>query len=129
MGFGLHHPSVVMSLWGYWDFARVGEPLRPWVVPSAGEVEGAFENGTGFTPSLCNRKLIGARSFNKGLRVAGRPISHNDYDSPRVSSGHGTHISWTAAGSAMRGVSYHGLAKGTAMGVAPAARLAMYKVL
>ncbi|KAL4183602.1 hypothetical protein AMTRI_Chr11g155930 [Amborella trichopoda] len=91
--------------------------------------KGACENGTGFTPSLCNRKLIGARSFSKGLRAAGRPISKYDYDSPRDFYGHGTHTSSTAAGSAARGVSYLGYAKGTAMGVAPAARLAMYKVL
>ncbi|XP_020524410.1 subtilisin-like protease SBT1.7 [Amborella trichopoda] len=86
--------------------------------------KGACENGTGFTPYLCNRKLIGARSFSKGLRAAGLPISQDDYDSPRDSDGHGTHTSSTAVGSAVHGVSYYGYAKGTAT-----ARLAIYKVL
>ncbi|KAL0007201.1 hypothetical protein SO802_008703 [Lithocarpus litseifolius] len=85
--------------------------------------------GEGFSPSNCNRKLIGARSFSKGFRGAGKNISNvEDFNSARDFYGHGTHTASTAAGNHVPGVSYFGYARGTASGMAPRAHLAMYKV-
>ncbi|KAH9695492.1 hypothetical protein WN943_024406 [Citrus x changshan-huyou] len=91
---------------------------------------GACEVGVEFNTSHCNRKLIGARSFSKGIRQNGLNISTtDDYDSPRDFFGHGTHTSSTIGGSRVQDVDHFGYAKGTAIGVAPMARIAMYKVL
>ncbi|XP_015892876.3 subtilisin-like protease SBT3 [Ziziphus jujuba] len=91
---------------------------------------GGCESGMEFNSSNCNRKLIGARSFSKGIKRRGLNISRtNDYDSPRDFMGHGTHTSSTAAGRHVDNVEYFGYAKGTATGIAPMARLAMYKVV
>ncbi|PIA33645.1 hypothetical protein AQUCO_04000007v1 [Aquilegia coerulea] len=95
-----------------------------------GRWKGICENGTAFSPSLCNLKLIGARSFSKGYQAGGGNISTEfDYDSPRDCTGHGTHTSSTAAGSNVVGAGHFGYAMGTAQGIAPGAHLAMYKVL
>ncbi|KAK1300425.1 Subtilisin-like protease [Acorus calamus] len=90
---------------------------------------GECENGTRFDASMCNRKLIGARSFRKALDASGVRVGPHDYDSPRDFFGHGTHTSSTATGAAVARASHFGYAEGTAHGIAPRAHLAMYKVL
>lgn len=69
-----------------------------------------------FSQSLCNNKLIGARSFSTGN---GTPLDDD---------GHGTHTASTAAGNFVRGANVFGNANGTAAGIAPLAHLAIYKV-
>lgn len=90
--------------------------------------KGKCEEGEQFNSSLCNKKLIGARSFNKAV-VAHNPHAKITLNSPRDLLGHGTHTASTAAGNYVEDVSFFGYAKGTAKGVAPLARLAMYKVV
>ncbi|CAN0922445.1 Subtilisin-like protease SBT3 [Linum grandiflorum] len=90
--------------------------------------KGKCEEHQTFSASSCNKKLIGAQSFSRGIIAAGKTISP-DYNSTRDLSGHGTHTASTAAGNFVLGVSHFGYAKGTARGVAPRAHIAMYKVL
>ncbi|KAK7363312.1 hypothetical protein VNO77_05448 [Canavalia gladiata] len=92
---------------------------------------GHCESAPDFDPSLCNNKLIAARSFSKGYLMAnGGGYSRKDKEtaSPRDRDGHGTHTASTAAGSTVDNATLLGYATGTARGMAPQARVASYKV-
>ncbi|KAG9444010.1 hypothetical protein H6P81_015350 [Aristolochia fimbriata] len=91
---------------------------------------GECEAGESFNKSMCNLKLIGARSFSKGFKAEFKTkiSKQRDYDSPRDYCGHGTHTASTAAGTFVENANYFGYASGTAEGIAPFARLAIYKV-
>ncbi|KAL8556996.1 hypothetical protein ACS0TY_004463 [Phlomoides rotata] len=70
-----------------------------------------------FNASACNNKLIGARNFVSDLPGP-----------PTDDEGHGTHTSSTAAGTFVQPANVFGMANGTAVGMAPRAHIAMYKV-
>lgn len=71
----------------------------------------------------CNKKLIGARNFLEFAK-----INTNTVLGVEDSVGHGTHTASTAAGRFVEGANVFGNANGTAVGMAPDAHIAMYKV-
>ncbi|KAI3709715.1 hypothetical protein L2E82_39481 [Cichorium intybus] len=58
---------------------------------------GECEEDEYFKATLCNKKLVGARKFYNGFRMAAGEMM-NEKLSPRDFDGHGTHTSSTAAG-------------------------------
>jgi subtilisin family serine protease len=79
-----------------------------------------------FPTNLCNDKIIGAKYFVDGFGRAN--VSKEEFLSPRDGEGHGTHTSSTAAGDfGPRAIMPGGTNVGVVSGVAPAARIAMYK--
>ncbi len=77
-------------------------------------------------PVTCNNKVIGARYFDKGIGT--RPIP-DEFKSPRDYGGHGTHTASTAAGNYGVDMTVMGRDYGKGSGMAPHARLAIYKAL
>ncbi|WP_151524662.1 cell wall-binding repeat-containing protein [Serinicoccus kebangsaanensis] len=71
----------------------------------------------------CNSKVIGARYYAEG-----NDISY-DFDSPRDTNGHGSHVGGTSAGNVDVQMSVFGTDMGSGSGMAPAAHLAFYKAL
>ncbi|XP_065865127.1 CO(2)-response secreted protease-like [Euphorbia lathyris] len=86
-----------------------------------------------FKISNCNRKLIGARYYDDINQITIKNNNNNKTHmtkpsgSPRDYVGHGTHTTSIASGAIVANASYYGLAKGTARGGSPAARIAAYK--
>ncbi|KAG2322068.1 hypothetical protein Bca52824_015281 [Brassica carinata] len=94
--------------------------------------KGQCVSGEGFNASICNRKLIGAKFYAKGIaqkyKGSFNAAERNEAMSPLDKIGHGTHCASTAAGSFVQDANFLGLAQGTARGSAPRARVAAYKV-
>ncbi|KAF9609167.1 hypothetical protein IFM89_013557 [Coptis chinensis] len=92
--------------------------------------KGTCQNNTK-TGAPCNRKLIGARYFNKGYRSYAQQVNvtlNSTVNSARDEDGHGSHTLSTAGGSFVRGANVFGFGEGTAKGGSPKARVAAYKV-
>jgi hypothetical protein len=88
---------------------------------------GKCVSGERFDKNLnCNDKLVGARYYYDAFGK--KFIAKSDYLSPRDGDGHGTHTSSTAAGNANVAASIDGRALGNTSGMAPGAKVAMYKV-
>ncbi|XP_044409531.1 subtilisin-like protease 1 [Triticum aestivum] len=79
-----------------------------------------------FNRSVCNNKLIGARSFYESAKWRWEGI--DDPVLPIDDSAHGTHVSSTAVGAFVPGANAMGSGFGTAAGMAPRAHLAFYQV-
>ncbi|MES2094323.1 MAG: S8 family serine peptidase [Actinomycetota bacterium] len=90
---------------------------------------GTCQTGEQFIAADCSTKIISARYYVAGFG-AGKigNASTGEYVSPRDGDGHGSHTASTAAGNARVPASVGGTSYGTITGVAPAAKIAVYKV-
>lgn len=74
----------------------------------------------------CSNKLIGARYFNSSF-VSRYALQPGEFVSPRDADNHGSHVASTAAGNEGVAASIGGVALGNITGMAPRARIAVYK--
>ncbi|MDH6237929.1 S8 family serine peptidase [Cryobacterium sp. CG_9.6] len=94
-----------------------------------GVFTGSCITGIQFTATDCNTKVVSARYFVDGFgasRIGSTSVG--EYLSPRDGDGHGSHTASTAAGNYNVPVAINGLDYGVISGVAPAAKVAAYKV-
>ncbi|RPI64151.1 MAG: hypothetical protein EHM50_01120, partial [Lysobacterales bacterium] len=86
---------------------------------------GACEAGPGFEPSHCNHKIVGARFYLDGF-LAQHELDPGEFRSPKDVDGHGTHITTIIAGNSVD-ATLLGTRLGRVSGIAPRARIAVYK--
>jgi hypothetical protein len=86
--------------------------------------------GEAFTATNCNQKLIGARYYNAGWGGNAEidRLFPFEFKSPRDWAGHGSHTASTAGGNANVPTTGPGALLGNINGIAPRARIAVYKV-
>jgi len=116
---------------GFWpespSFAPLSEP-RPDAAIIASKWHGTCDTGSDPNPKnnvSCNNKVIGARWFDAGGLSNSVP---DEFLSPRDRNSHGSHTASTAAGDHGANAVINGVTVGSASGMAPAARLAVYKI-
>ncbi len=109
---------------GIWPESPLFAAL-PGLGRAPGRFHGACEDGDGWSADTCNRKVVGARWFVDGFG-ADRVRSTASL-SPRDDDGHGSEMASIAAGNAGTTVEVRDQRLGSYGGVAPQARLAVYK--
>ncbi|MFL6128058.1 MAG: S8 family peptidase [Mycobacteriales bacterium] len=114
---------------GLWPESPSVAPLdRPHAIR---RFSGTCQTGEQWDATDCTNKVVGARYYTAGV-TAGigdiKTVFPYEYLSARDADGHGTHTSTTAAGDYGVPVSIAGQDFGTASGMAPAARIATYKI-
>ncbi|CAK9137267.1 unnamed protein product [Ilex paraguariensis] len=90
---------------------------------------GACEDGPRFPWSSCNGKIVSARFFSAGAQAVATLNASVDFLSPFDAVGHGSHVASTAAGNYGVPVVVDGFCYGRASGMAPRARIAVYKAI
>ncbi|WCJ42266.1 subtilisin-like serine protease 3 [Euphorbia peplus] len=110
-----HHPSFA---------SHHSDPYGP--VP---KYRGKCEVDPDTKRKFCNGKIIGAQHFAEAAKAAGAFNPSIDYASPLDGDGHGSHTAAIAAGNNGIPVRMHGHEFGKASGMAPRARIAVYKAL
>ncbi|CAN1229073.1 Subtilisin-like protease SBT2.6 [Linum grandiflorum] len=110
-----HHPSFS---------THHTDPYRP--LP---KYKGKCEVDPQTRREFCNGKIIGAQHFAAAAKAAGVFNPAIDFASPLDGDGHGSHIAAIAAGNNGIPVRMHGHEFGKASGMAPRARIAVYKAL
>jgi subtilisin family serine protease len=116
---------------GFWpespSFAPLPDP-RPDAAAIAAKWHGTCDPGSDPNPAhriACNNKVIGARWYNAAGLSSSVP---DEFLSPRDRNSHGSHTASTAAGDHGANAVINGVSVGAASGMAPAARLAIYKI-
>lgn len=90
---------------------------------------GTCQTGDGFTSAMCNHKVIGARYYAQDFLASGAVMASLEYLSPRDGDGHGSHTASTSSGNSnVEVVNSSGVTTAIMSGMAPRARLAIYKV-
>lgn len=91
----------------------------------AAKFSGSCDPGDEAPFVTCNKKVIGAQYFDQGIGSRAIP---EEFDSARDYAGHGSHTASTAAGNDGVAAVVNGQNVGTISGMAPQARLSIYKV-
>jgi len=109
---------------------RSGETTR-FAKADGGTFTGVCQTGPAFDADDCSTKIIGARYFVEGFgadNIGDESTGTGEYLSPRDGDGHGSHTASTAAGNHDVETTVLDRSFGTISGVAPAAKIAAYKV-
>ncbi|MDP7041206.1 MAG: S8 family serine peptidase, partial [Gammaproteobacteria bacterium] len=114
------------TILGFFLCRKYRRPLPVVYGASPADWNGICQPGRGFDANDCNNKLIGARFYREGFDLLGDPIDENEFNSPADADGHGTHVASIAAGNLVNS-SVFGRKTGRISGIAPRARVAVYK--
>jgi subtilisin family serine protease len=115
--------TSLLGLWLCMGFHRNPTLARVYDPPVG--FTGTCQAGPGFEPSACNNKVVGARFYLDGF-LARHELDPGEFRSPKDVDGHGTHIATIVAGNSVD-ASLLGTRVGRISGIAPRARVAIYK--
>ncbi len=120
-------PASPTGKWGIVKNANGGATMKK---ADGGTFTGVCQPGDQWTADNCNQKIVGARYYPNAF-IANVPQNHwspTEVISARDGGGHGTHTASTAVGNNGVPMTVEGVNFGTGSGMAPAAKLAVYKV-